>query len=255
MTQASSPSKARYATKHIVGEHNISIVGLDIHNPVFVVSAIGVILFVVFTLLFPDQAAAYFLDLRPLVTSRFDWVFMGAANLCVILSFILVVTPYGNIRLGGKDTRPRYGFVSWVSMLFAAGIGIGIMFYAVLEPMNHFAALSGKTGDIAVNAPLGELLGTGEEAQRLAMAATVYHWTFHPWAIYAMVGLSLAFFCYNKKLPLVIRSAFYPLLGERVWGWPGHVIDIFAAFATLFGLATSLGYGAEQAGGRSSLRL
>ncbi len=238
-----------YQTKHKLGEHNIRLGGLDVHNPVFLVSGIGVVLFVVVTLLFPEQAAEYFQSLRPMVTSRFDWLFMGAANFFLIVSLFLVVTPYGGIRLGGADTKPQYRFISWVSMLFAAGIGIGIMFYAVLEPMNHFAFISGYAGSSVSDAALSSDLGTGESAQRLAMAATLYHWAFHPWAIYAMVGLALAFFCYNKQLPLVIRSAFYPLLGERIWGWPGHLIDIFAVFATLFGLATSLGFGAEQAGG------
>ncbi len=239
----------RYATSHVTGEHNIRAAGLDMHNPVFLVSGMGVVLFVFLTLLFDEQAAALFGELRPLVTSTFDWVFMGASNLFVLFALALVVSPYGSIRLGGADSIPQYGFTSWVAMLFAAGIGIGIMFYAVLEPMNHLIAISGTAESAARNAPLGMALGTGDEAQRLAMAATIYHWAFHPWAIYAMVGLALAFFCYNKNLPMVIRSAFYPLLGERVWGWPGHLIDIFAVFATLFGLATSLGYGAEQAGG------
>lgn len=247
-----SPAAApldRYATDHVTGQDNIKVAGLDIHNPVFLVSAVGVILFVVLTLLFSAEAEELFKGLRPWVTSRFDWVFMGASNMFVLLSLALVFSPYGSIRLGGKNTQPKYGFVSWIAMLFAAGIGIGIMFYAVLEPMNHLITLSGTPESAANAAPLGQALGTGAPAQRLAMAATLYHWAFHPWAIYAMVGLALAFFCYNKNLPMVIRSAFYPLLGERVWGWPGHVIDIFAVFATLFGLATSLGYGAEQAGG------
>ena len=239
----------RYATSHVTGEHNLRVAGLDIHNPVFLISGLGVALFVLLTLLFNKEAAVFFEGLRPMVTSHFDWVFMGAANLFVILAIALVLSPYGSIRLGGPHAKPRFRFISWVSMLFAAGIGIGIMFYAVLEPMNHLIALSGPADSAIKNAPLGVALGGGEDARRLAMAATLYHWAIHPWAIYAMVGLALAFFCYNKNLPMVIRSAFYPLLGERVWGWPGHLIDIFAVFATLFGLATSLGYGAEQAGG------
>ncbi len=132
----------------------------------------------------------------------------------------------------------RYHLLSWVSMLFAAGIGIGIMFYGVLEPMNH-----------AITPPLGETNLDSQSLRDLAMAATIYHWAFHPWAVYVVIGLSLSFFCYNKGLPLLIRSALYPIFGERIWGWPGHVVDILAIFATLFGLATSLGYGAEQASG------
>jgi betaine/carnitine transporter, BCCT family len=136
-------------------------------------------------------------------------------------------------------------------MLFAAGMGIGLMFYGVSEPMSHFASSLGGTaseGGVRTDwAPLGGAAGDNEAATRLAFAATIYHWGLHPWAIYAVVALALALFSYNKGLPLTIRSAFYPILGERIWGWPGHIIDILAVFATLFGLATSLGFGATQA--------
>ena len=138
-------------------------------------------------------------------------------------------------------------------MLFAAGMGIGLMFYGVSEPMSHFSsALGGTVMENGVRtdwAPLGGAAGDVEAAARLGMAATIFHWGLHPWAIYAVVALALALFSFNKGLPLSIRSIFYPILGERVWGWPGHVIDILAVFATLFGLATSLGIGAEQAAG------
>jgi BCCT family betaine/carnitine transporter len=136
-------------------------------------------------------------------------------------------------------------------MLFAAGMGIGLMFYGVSEPMSHFSSSMGGTaseGGVRTDwAPLGAAAGNEAEAVRLGMAATIFHWGLHPWAIYAVVALALALFSYNKGLPLTIRSAFYPLLGERVWGWWGHVIDTLAVFATLFGLATSLGFGATQA--------
>jgi BCCT family betaine/carnitine transporter len=148
------------------------------------------------------------------------------------------MSPLGSIRIGGPDAKARYRLLSWVSMLFAAGIGIGIMFYGVLEPMNH-----------ALTPPLNAENLSGEELRNLAMAGTIYHWAFHPWAVYVVIGLSLSFFCYNKGLPLLMRSALYPIFGERIWGWPGHIVDILAIFATLFGLATSLGYGAEQAAG------
>ncbi len=138
-------------------------------------------------------------------------------------------------------------------MLFAAGMGIGLMFYGVAEPMSHYAAaMGGVTVDASGVrtdwAPLEGAEGDMKGAADLAMAATIFHWGLHPWAIYAIVALSLAlFFLQQRSLPLSIRSIFYPLLGERVWGWPGHIIDILAVFATLFGLATSLGIGAEQA--------
>ncbi len=227
-----------YVSDFEVGQDNVRPLGLDFHQPVFAISAITVIVFVAFTLAFPQLAANWFGDLRPWLTTRFDWFFMAAGNIFVLFCIALIVLPVGKVRIGGPDAEPMYSYASWVSMLFAAGIGIGIMFYAVLEPMNHL-----------LTPPLG-MENLGEEARReLAMAATVFHWAIHPWAIYGIVGLALAFFAYNKGLPLIVRSAMYPIFGERVWGWPGHVIDVLAVFATLFGLATSLGYGAEQSAG------
>lgn len=238
MTEQIATDDKNYQTDHEVGEHNVQVFGLDVHNPVFAISASAIVIFVVYTLLFPQQAAEQFGTMRPWVTENLDWFFMYSANFFLIFVVIIALSPMGSIRLGGPDARPKYSNLSWVAMLFAAGIGIGIMFYAVLEPMNHF-----------LTPPYGLEYQTDQEARELAMAATLYHWAFHPWAVYAVVGLALAFFCYNKGLPLLIRSAFYPLLGERIWGWPGHVIDVLAVIATMFGLATSLGYGAEQSAG------
>jgi BCCT family betaine/carnitine transporter len=144
--------------------------------------------------------------------------------------------------------------MGWFSMLFAAGMGIGLMFYGVSEPLGHFGTAMGgiSMGEDGVRtdwAPLGAAAGDQAGAIDLSMAATIFHWGFHPWGAYAIVGLSLAIFAFNKGLPLTMRSIFYPILGERIWGWPGHVIDILAVFATLFGLTTSLGIGATQAAG------
>jgi len=219
-----------------IGQDNIEVFGLDIHNPVFVVSALAIIALVLLTLMFQEGAAEMFGALRPWLTSTFDWVFMGAANLFVLFCLLLVITPLGAVRLGGIDAKPDYSYAGWFSMLFAAGMGIGLMFFGVLEPVYHFQ-----------NPPLGVSAEDIEAARAMGMAATIFHWGLHPWAIYAVVALALAFFTYNRGLPLTLRSAFYPILGDRVWGWPGHVIDTLAVFATLFGLATSLGFGAEQA--------
>lgn len=123
-------------------------------------------------------------------------------------------------------------------MLFAAGMGIGLIFWSVAEPVAYYTGWFETPLNTPANTP---------QAAKMAMGATLFHWGLHPWAIYAVVALSLAFFSYNKKMPLTIRSAFYPLLGDRIWGWPGHIIDIFAVLATIFGLATSLGFGATQA--------
>ena len=166
--------------------------------------------------------------------STFDWVFMSAGNFFVLFCLLLLVAPVGRVRLGGADARPDYSRATWFAMLFAAGVGIGLMFFGVSEPVEHF-----------LQPPLG-LEAADTAAARLGMAGAIYHWGIHGWAIYAVVALSIAFASYNLGLPMTLRSAFYPLMGEAVWGRFGHGIDILAVFATLFGLATSLGLGAEQ---------
>lgn len=242
-------------TEYEIGENNvdgsIGRFGFDIHNPVFLISGLSVVAFVIFTLTLPDQAGTLFSTMFDFVTKNFDWFFLSVGNIFVLFCLLLIVLPVGSVRLGGADAKPDYGYIGWFSMLFAAGMGIGLMFYGVSEPMSHFSsALGGTTLENGVRtdwAPLGGAAGDQAEAVRLGMAATIYHWGLHPWAMYAVVALALALFSYNKGLPLTIRSAFYPLFGERVWGWTGHIIDILAVFATLFGLATSLGFGATQA--------
>ena len=234
-----------------VGQHNITPFGLDIHNPVFVISGLSIIAFVLLTLMFQADAATFFKWLRPAITSTFDSFFLAAGNLFVIFCLVLIFTPMGRVRLGGSDAKPEFGYPGWFAMLFAAGMGIGLMYFGVSEPMSHFSSsMGGTTMENGVRtdwAPLGAAANDPVAARDLAMAATIFHWGLHPWAIYAVVGLSLAFFAFNFKLPLTLRSAFYPILGERVWGWSGHIIDTLAVFATLFGLATSLGFGTMQA--------
>ncbi len=201
--------------------------------------------------MFQEAATEFFGWLRPFLTSTFDWFFISAANIFVLFCVYLMVSPLGKIRLGGPDAKPDYGYMGWFAMLFAAGMGIGLMFFGVAEPMSHFGSSMGGTaaadGVRTDWAPLGAAKGSVEAARDLAMSATIFHWALHPWAIYAVLALALAFFTYNRGLPLTLRSAFYPILGERVWGWWGHAIDTMAVFATLFGLATSLGFGTEQA--------
>lgn len=233
-------------------ETNIGPFGLDIHNPVFLISGLSIVAFVFYALALPEQSTAVFGALRPYLTSTFDWFFLGAANIFVLFCLLLIVLPLGSVRLGGADAKPDYTYVGWFAMLFAAGMGIGLMFYGVSEPLSHFSTSMGgvSVGEDGARtdwAPLGAAAGNQVESARLGMAATIFHWGLHPWAIYAVVALALALFSYNKGLPLTIRSAFYPILGDRVWGWWGHIIDTLAVFATLFGLATSLGFGATQA--------
>lgn len=242
-------------TDYEVGQDNvqpsIGALTFDVHNPVFAISGLVIVSFVIITLALQNEADAFFTGLRDWLTSKLDWFFLISGNIFVLMSLAVIVLPWGSIRIGGSEARPDFGYPAWFSMLFAAGMGIGLMFYGVAEPIGNFdAALAGVTEEGGVRtdwAPLAGAEGDAEGARRLAMAATIFHWGLHPWAIYGVVALGLALFAYNKGLPLTMRSIFYPIFGERVWGWPGHIIDILAVFATLFGLATSLGLGAQQA--------
>ena len=239
-------------TDYEVGQNNITAkfgpFGLDIHNPVFAISGLSIVGFVLLTLAFQEQSGPIFISMRDWLTSTFDWFFLFAANIFVVFCLFLIVSPYGKVRIGGKDASPDYSYTGWFSMLFAAGMGIGLMFYGVSEPISHFSSsVADNAGSPESWAPLGGAAGDAVTSRHLGMAATIFHWGLHPWAIYAVVALALALFSYNKGLPLTMRSIFYPIFGERVWGWTGHIIDILAVFATLFGLATSLGFGAEQA--------
>ncbi|MFD1913686.1 BCCT family transporter [Halodurantibacterium flavum] len=243
------------STDYEIGQDNISrsfTLTFDVHHIVFTVAALGVVAFTFLTLAFQNEAEPLFTGLRDALTSRLDWFFLLVGNVFVVLCLALIVSPLGRIRLGGPDATADFSYPGWMAMLFAAGMGIGLMFYGVSEPLGHFDAAfggieRGPDGARTDWAPLGGAEGDAETARRLGMAATIFHWGLHPWAIYAVVALALSLFAYNKGLPLTLRSCFYPIFGERVWGWPGHIIDILAVFATVFGLATSLGIGAQQA--------
>ena len=209
--------------------------GLDIYlTPVFVIASIAILAFVVGSLVFQEGATTLFGNVRVWLTTNLDWWFMDITNLLLLFCLFLIVSPLGKVRLGGADAKPEYTNLTWLAMLFAAGVGIGLLFFGVAEPVYYFQ-----------KPPLGITPGTAEAATA-GIAATVFHWGLHGWAIYGVVGLALGFFAYNRGLPLTIRSVFYPLLGDRVWGWPGHIIDTFAIFAGMFGLATSLGLGVQQ---------
>ncbi|EHJ9981369.1 BCCT family transporter [Vibrio parahaemolyticus] len=242
-------------TDYQIGQDNVALkvgpFGLDIHNRVFAISGMAIILFVVATLTFRQQVEPFFAGLRAWLVSNLDWFFLASGNVFVIVCLILIVTPLGRVRIGGTEATPDYSYAGWLAMLFAAGMGIGLVFFGVSEPMSHFSsALGGVNIENGVRtdwAPLGGAVGDTDAASALGMAATIYHWALHPWSIYALLALGLAIFSFNKGLPLTMRSIFYPLFGERVWGWVGHIIDILAVVATVFGLATSLGYGASQA--------
>ncbi len=230
--------KDEYQTDYVAGQDNINPFGLDLHAPVFPITAILVVLFVVGTLIFPGEAKSLLDGAKWDIIATFDWFFLLSANVFVVVCLALIFMPVGKIRLGGMDAKPEFSTLSWFAMLFAAGMGIGLMFWAVAEPTAYFTGWYETPFNVEPNTP---------EAANLAMGATMYHWGLHPWAVYAIVALSLAFFSFNKNMPLTNRSAFFPLLRDKVWGWPGHIIDILAVVATIFGLATSLGFGAQQA--------
>ncbi len=231
--------------------------GLEIYlTPVFVISSIAIVVFIVGSLIFQEAATKLFGDLRVWLTTNLDWLFMITANLVFLFCLVVAFSPLGKVRLGGADAKPEYSYLTWLAMLFAAGVGIGLLFFGVSEPVTYFQGGSySPLGTETVYDP--ETVYTAENvpdagdpkvqtAASLGIATTVFHWGLQGWAIYGVVGLALAFFAYNRGLPLLIRSAFYPIFGDRIWGWPGHIIDILAIFAGIFGLATSLGLGVQQ---------
>jgi len=205
----------------------------DIHGPVFYPATIIIILFITLTLVVGKPMEEVFSKIQTGMSDYMGWFFVMTVNIIVSVVVYLAFSKFSSIRLGGRDAKPEFSTFAWFSMLFSAGMGIGLLFFSVAEPITHFT-----------NPPL-ETTNQAETA-RNAMTYTLLHWGLHAWAIYALVGLSLAFFAFNKKLPLTIRSVFYPLLGDRIHGPFGNTIDVIAVVATLFGLATSLGFGVQQ---------
>lgn len=205
----------------------------DVHKPVFWSSTVLILAMIVTTLLMGEQAKKMFEAVQSYISNKVGWLFILSVNAFLIFSLAIAFSRFGSIRLGGADAKPEFSTMAWFAMLFSAGMGIGIMFWSVAEPIYHF-----------LSPPMAE--GETVEAARQAMSLTYLHWGFHAWGIYAIVALSLAFFTFNRGLPLSFRSVFYPVLGDRIEGWIGDVIDTLAVLATLFGLATSLGLGVKQ---------
>ena len=229
-----------YETDYEIGQDNVEVMGLDIHNPVFFLAAGIVVVFSLLTLTFPVQAGEMLEHAKASTLATFDWLFAATPVVILLFCLVLCISPLGRIRLGGQDALPDFRIHSWIAMLFAAGVGVGFMFWGAAEPLAYYS----DWFYMPLNAE-----PESAEARRLAFSATLFHWGIAPWAIYAVAGLSLGFFAHNKGLPLTVRSAFYPLIGERIWGWPGHIIDLFAVVSTIFGLATTIGLGATQAAG------
>ncbi|QWC56461.1 BCCT family transporter [Erythrobacter sp. 3-20A1M] len=207
---------------------------LVVNRPVFFGSASLILLFAAAGALFPERASVLFDRLQALIVADFGWFYIAAAAGFLLFVLFLTVSEYGDIKLGPDESEPEYSHLSWFAMLFSAGMGIGLVFFGVAEPIQHYA-----------NPPVGD--GGTVESARQAMVLTFFHWGVHAWAIYAVVGLALAYFSFRRGLPLTIRSSLYPLIGRRIYGPIGHAIDIFAVLGTMFGVATSLGFGVLQA--------
>ena len=211
------------------------ILGFEIeaHPVVFPVGAGLIVLFVTLTALWPRRALLLFAAAKDGIAEHFSWAYVFSMTGFLIFALWLAFSRFGRVRLGKDDETPEFGRVSWFAMLFSAGMGIGMLFFGVAEPLFH-----------AVSPPIGEA-GTPEAAQR-ALGITLFHWCLHPWALYAVVALGLAWFSFRRGLPLSFRSVLHPLLGDRIHGRIGDMVDILALLATLFGLAASLGLGAKQ---------
>lgn len=204
------------------------------HAVVFPAAAITILALISICFLFPtDDLLSFFKTLRDGISEWFGWLYVGTMTGFLILSVWLAFGPHRNLRLGGDDSVPEFSRLSWFAMLFSAGMGIGLLFYSVAEPIDHFTSPP----------PSYRVFGGPDQ---LAMAVTIFHWGLHPWAFYAVVGLCLAYFGFRKGLPLSFRSVLEPIFGQRVWGRLGDVIDLLTIVATLTGVATSLGIGAQQ---------
>ncbi|WP_288446075.1 choline BCCT transporter BetT [uncultured Serratia sp.] len=204
-----------------------------INKAVFFTSAVLIFLLVAFAAFFPDVADKNFKLLQQQIFTNASWFYILAVALILLSVTFLGLSRYGDIKLGPDHAQPDFRYHSWFAMLFSAGMGIGLMFFGVAEPVMHY---------------LSPPVGTPEsiEAAKQAMRLTFFHWGLHAWAIYAIVALILAFFSYRHGLPLTLRSALYPIIGDRIYGPIGHAVDIFAVIGTVFGVATSLGYGVLQ---------
>ena len=206
---------------------------LDVHKPVFFTSAGLIIAFVLWGAIFTENAGEVLGATLGFITDQFSWLFIGGVAIFLVFCIYLIVGPYAKIRLGPDDSRPDYSYGAWFAMLFSAGMGIGLLFWGVAEPIYHY-----------VDAPreAGESLA----AARDSMVLTYHHWGFGPWSVYAVLGLALAYFGFRHGLPLTVRSALFPLIGNKIYGPIGNLVDILAVLGTMIGVAVSLGLGVMQ---------
>ena len=225
------------AEKQEPGKNNWAGFGFDIHPQVTLMSSALLIIFISLTLYFPETAERSFESALDFITQNAGWFFILAANIFIVAAVYFAFGRFGSIKIGGNEAQPEFTKFEWYAMLLSAGMGIGLLFWSVGEPILHLNTPSPLFGSIAPNSA---------QAVQASMATTFFHWGLHPWAIYSIVGLGLAFFAYNRGLPLTISSIFYPIIGNKIYGFWGNSIDVLAVLATLAGLATSLGFGVAQ---------
>ncbi|HKI89783.1 MAG TPA: BCCT family transporter [Draconibacterium sp.] len=212
-----------------------TLLGIKANGPVFISSLIIISVLIFVTLYVGKPMEKWFLDTQNKVANNVGWFFILIVNFLLFFAIFLGFGKFKNIRIGGSEAKPEFSKKAWFAMLFSAGMGIGLLFWSVAEPITHF---NSNPFTVSPHDPVN--------AAKTAMGITFLHWGFHAWALYAVVGVSLAFFTFNKKLPLTIRSVFYPLIGNKIYGPLGDLIDTISVIATIFGLATSLGFGAQQ---------
>ncbi|MDH8679910.1 BCCT family transporter [Fusibacter bizertensis] len=224
-------SKKIIKLKKELHDRNFTKFGLDLNLTVSGLSALLLIAFSAYAFLNLDKASEQLTAFKAMIIERFDTVFIFSANLFIVALILLAVMKSGKIRLGGDDAKPEFSTFSWYAMLMSAGMGIGLMFWSVGEPIYH---------------QVGSPIFASSTSRYTALATTFFHWGIHPWAIYGIISLALAYFTFNKKLPLSPRSFFYPIFKEKIFGLLGDIIDTLAVLAALAGLATSLGLGVQQ---------
>ncbi len=203
-------------------------------NIVFIVSLIIVLAVVVLGAVSPGTLGQLATSIHDSILAYFGWIYLLAAFLFLIFSLVIAFSRFGNIKLGGDREKPHYSYFGWFSMLFAAGMGIGLIFWSVAEPLSHY------------HSPPEHIEALTGQAASFSMLYSFLHWGLHPWAIYIVISLCIAYFSFRRGMPPLISSCFYPLLGEGIYGGWGYLIDIFAVLATIFGIVTSLGLGALQ---------
>jgi len=205
-----------------------------------------VVAFVVFTALNVEFANSIYSAVRGWIESALNWYYISALVVMLFACFYLMLGRHGAIKLGDDDSKPEFSNFSWFAMLFSAGVGIGLLFFGIAEPMFYFdntAPWGYPNNPFADQAQVNDM---NTDRAVLAMRVTYFHWGFHGWAVYVIIGLCLAYFGFRKKLPLTLRSALYPIIGDRIYGPIGHAVDLLAVFGTVFGVATSLGLGVSQ---------